>query len=237
LQYYHFIWRLAGIGTARPLTATDKRSIHNMKHMALMTILAATGSVVLAQQGGGGVGAPVAGGAPALAVVPSAATISSTTNATGKPDVAKLQALYAELITISKELQPEEQILQASDADLKALNEKKLLAQQGLRDLENQRRALVDAKLSADPKVAPLVARRRELQQSLSELRPPMSPATNARENHAGYGARPMSPMGGAEPLRPEIAPKTVLPPTTTPAADLSGQTGVPASQTPAKTP
>ena len=152
----------------------------------LATILAATGSVVLAQQDPKA-GVPVAGGAPAIAAVSPAAG-SFQTNDIGHLDIAKLQAIFAELGSINTELRPQEQNIQLNDVDLKVLLEKKYEAQQAVLELDNQRRELIDRKLSADPKFATLVARRLELQQTLKTLRSAMSPKTTARENQGGFG-------------------------------------------------
>jgi hypothetical protein len=198
-----------------------------MKHKILATILAATGSVVLAQQNPKA-GVPVAG-APAMATVPSAAG-SFQTNDIGHLDIAKLQAIFAELGSINNELRPQEQNIQLNDVDLKVLLEKKYAAQRAVLELENQRRELIDRKLSTDPKFAALVARRLELQQTLKNLRSAMSPMTTARENHMGYEPRKLPPLSGAQPLRSGTAPATVSASAATPA-------NVPVADTPAGQP
>ena len=92
-----------------------------------------------------------------------------------KPDLAKVQRIFAELDVLTKELRPQERKLQSEDAGLKALAATTNSAQLVVLDLENQRRDLIDRKLSEDPKLAPLVAKRRELQQTLQELWQPVS--------------------------------------------------------------
>ena len=197
-----------------------------MKRMFLMTILAATGSMVLAQQAPGA-GASVAGGAPAIAPVPPT-TVSSATNAVGsRPDLAKVQAIFAELSSLSKDLRPQEEQIQANDPDLKALVEKREAAMQVVKDLETKRRDLIDAKLSADPKLAPLVAKRRELQQTLKDMRPPAASGGPAGANRTGYGPRRMPSPEGAEPMRTAPMPQ-VSAPAPAPAAEKPVENPVP---------
>lgn len=189
-----------------------------MKRMVLTTILVATGSMVLAQQGPGA-GAPAAGGSLAIAPVPAPGATSATNAVSGKLDFAKMQAIYAELNAIGKELQPREKELQADDPDLKAVADKQVAERQVMNGLETQRRELMDKKLSADPKIAPLVARRHELQQTLREMRPAALPMGAARENQMNYGPRRM-PQQGNGPVRSDAAPKVVPAPATVPDAE-----------------
>lgn len=180
-----------------------------MKRMILMMILTATVSAVMAQQEPLP-GTPAAGGA-SIKAVPTA-TGTSVTNMGVRPDMAKVQAIYAELGTISKELRPQEEKLQASDPEFKTLTEKLMVAQQALRDLDTQRRDLMDTKLSADPALAPLVAKRRELQQALKDMRPAGFPGgANMQGPRNGFGPRRMAPDGSDQPIAPR-------PPAATPA-------------------
>jgi len=156
-----------------------------MKNMVLMTILAATGSVVLAQQGSWS-GAPVAGGTSAIPVVPSAATGSST-NAVNP---------WAELRGIQVKLQPIEENLVKSDPDIKALFQQCMDAQQALQELDKKRQDLIAAKLLADPAVAPLAKRRAELLAQARTMHPAGAPflgATN-RSSRTGGVPAPQAP-------------------------------------------
>ncbi|MFZ4397494.1 MAG: hypothetical protein ACOYOU_17920 [Kiritimatiellia bacterium] len=170
-----------------------------MKRMVLLTILVAAGNAALAQQGAGVV--PVAGAAP----VSQTSVAASATASTNKPDLAKMQSLYAEFSAINKELRAQEVKLQSEDAELKALMEKKAAAQQVLTEIEAQRRALIDAKVTADPKFAQLVVRRRELQQLLQEMRPPQ--AAGPRDNPMGPGYKKPPQDGPAHLIVPAPAP------------------------------
>ena len=176
-----------------------------MKSMVWMAMVVVAGGAVWAQETPGAGVTPV-GRPPVLAQAP--ASISPTTNAvSGKTDLAKVQALYSELGSLNKELQPHEEVLQASDPDLKALVEKRDAARQKAIDIEIQRRALVDQKLAADPKLAPLVSKRHELQQTLKAMRPAMSPGGSSP---MGYGARHRPSLGGAEPAGKDAGIKIV---------------------------
>ena len=195
-----------------------------MKRMFRMTILvtsfAISAGVVLAQS------APVPVAPASMPVAPAsivASTNAASTNAvSGKPDLAKMQAIFSELGSLNQELRAEEEKLQASDPDVKALIEKKTAAQQAVRDLETQRRELVDKKLSADPKLALQVARRHELQQTLRALRPASTSPGAAGEGRMGMGSRRMPPMEGAAPMQmqPDVAPKAALAPVVAPVED-----------------
>jgi len=156
-----------------------------MKHMVLMTILAATGSVVLAQQGSGGC-APVAGSTPAITVVPSATTGSST-NAVNS---------WAELRSIYAKLQPIEKNLFDNDPDIKALSQQCKDAEQALRELDKKRQELIAAKLLTDPTAAPLAKRRAELLAQARTMHPAGAPflgATN-RSSRTGGVPAPQAP-------------------------------------------
>ena len=106
--------------------------------------------------------------------VPPPAQAAPATNAVGgKPDASKIQALLAELSSISKELHPQEDKLR-DDPEIKALFEKQEAARQVVMELGKQQRELMDKKMSADPSLATLVVRRHEIQQTLKEMRPAM---------------------------------------------------------------
>ncbi len=175
-----------------------------MKRMVLLTILVAAGNAALAQQGAGV--APVGGAAP----VSHPGVAASAAASTNKPDLAKLQSLYAEFGAINKELRAQELKMQTEDAEIKALMEKKAAAQQVLTEVEVQRRALVEAKVMADPKLAPLLVRRRELQQVLQEMRPPQ--AAGPRDNPMGPGYKKPPQDGPAHVVVPAPAPAPVAP-------------------------
>jgi len=184
-----------------------------MKRMVCLSILVAMGGLVLAQSPvANNAPAAGAGGAPAVAPVP-AATAVGTNAITGRPDGAKIQALFAEFSSIRKELLPHEELIKASDPELKALDEKQAAAKQVVMELEKQRRDLLDKKLSADPALAPRVARRQEIQQTLNELRPSMS---GMRDNPMGGGPRSRMMMPSPEGKVPEMAPKVVPSPAPT---------------------
>lgn len=156
-------------------TTTSKGVFPRMKRTILMTILAVTGGLVLAQ--GTGAGASAAGGATAPAVVPSVNALATTNAVSGKPDLSKIQAIDVELRAIIKVLRPEqEKLLQANDPELKALTEKASAAQQVVTDLESQRREWIDKQLSENPKLAPLEEKRRELLRTLNAMRSSASP-------------------------------------------------------------
>ncbi len=168
-----------------------------MKGMILSAMMVATGGMVLAQPA-----APVAA-APVAAAPVAAAPVMTVTNDV-KTDMAKMQAVYAELGAINKELRARETQLMMEDAELKALAEKKNAAQLVLKDLEDQRRAMVDAKLKADPKLKDMVEKRQELQKTLQELRP----ASPMGMGVPGFHKKPMEGM----------APKIMPPPAAAPA-------------------
>lgn len=124
-----------------------------MKHLVLATMALALANLAPAET-------PSGAAAPApdvAAATPPRVSITgdAATNASGKPDMAKIQALYAEMGSISKELRQQEKAVQESDPEIKALMEKRDAAQQALMAIETQRRELMDAKLATDPKLAP----------------------------------------------------------------------------------
>ena len=198
---------------------TSKGVFPRMKRTVLMTILAVSGAMVLAQGAGAGVSA--AGGATAAAVVPSVNASAMTNAVSGKPDLSRIQAIDAELRAIIKVLRPEqEKLLQANDPELKALTEKAVAAQQLVSDLEEQRREWIDKQLSANPKLAPFVEKRRELLRTLNAMRSSASAAGAGHE--LGYGSRRGALRENLEPARPEAVPKAIPAPVSVPGAEQS---------------
>ena len=167
--------------------------MHNTIRAGLMTILALAGCAVSAQQASWA-------DVPVAAVPAPGAAVAAATNAAGRPDAAKVEAIVAELSGIARELRSQEMKLQTTDAEIKALLEKKLAAQQVAMELEKQRRELTEKKLSDDPKFAPLVARRRALQQSLKDLGLGAGPAPRGAGD---LSIRPSNP----DPQAPAKAP------------------------------